>query len=220
MANFCTQCGAGLDSGARFCTRCGAAVADSVAAASTLSPAPPAVASSPAATRAVPGSSSSSSALKIVLIVLGVFVGLGLLAGAAVIFGLWGLSRAVKVEPGGEKVSISTPMGTMTAGKAVMTEAELGLPIYPGATAEEGSLRLGTAQGSMGAYAFRTPDAPEQVLEFYRSRLASRVDIVTTGQGGIITAAPSEKEGFMISVARDEDRGDTIISIVRGLAAQ
>ncbi|HLA40788.1 MAG TPA: hypothetical protein VJ417_12375 [Candidatus Glassbacteria bacterium] len=158
--------------------------------------------------------------MKVILIVLGVFIGLGILAGAAVMFGIWGLSRTVHVDPSGENVRIATPMGDMTMGKTEVTEAELGVAIYPGATGEQGSFRLGTAEGSMGTFVFRTPDSPEQVLEFYRGQLGETVDMVTTPQGGVITSAPSNQEGFMITVGRDDSDGTTIISIIRGIAAQ
>jgi zinc-ribbon domain len=221
MANFCTQCGTTLDSSARFCTRCGATVVETAPAASAPPPAPVqplAAAPPPAAAPAVP---KSSSGVKIVLIILGVFVGLGILAGAALMFGIWGISRAVHVDPSGDNVNITTPLGNMSMGKTEITEAELGLPIYPGADADEqGSFRIGTSKGSMGTYMFRTSDSPEQVLEFYRGKLSEKVDIITTPEGGIITSSPNENEGYMITVGRDEDNGYTVISVVRGISAQ
>jgi hypothetical protein len=169
---------------------------------------------------ATPAARKSSSGVKVVLIVLGIFVGLGILAGAAVMFGIWGLSRAVQVDPSGESVNIATPMGAMTMGRTEVTEAELGLPIYPGAEGEQGSFRIGTAQGSMGTFVFRTPDSPEEVLNFYRSQLGETVDVVTTGQGGILTSSTGDREGYMITVGRDDSDNMTVISIVRGISAQ
>ncbi|MBI2819226.1 MAG: zinc ribbon domain-containing protein [Acidobacteria bacterium] len=223
MANFCTKCGTALDSGVRFCNRCGAMVAEASPAAASSPPpasAQPVGAASQPAVGSAPPASKNTSAVKVILIVLGVFIGLGILAGAAVMFGIWGLSRAVHVDPSGENVRIETPMGAMTMGKTEVTEAELGMAIYPGASAEQGSLRIGTAEGSMGTFVFRTSDSPEQVLEFYRDQLGQTVDVVTTPQGGVITSAPSDQEGYMITVGRDDSDGTTIISIIRGIAAQ
>ncbi|MBI3933160.1 MAG: zinc ribbon domain-containing protein [Acidobacteria bacterium] len=220
MANFCTKCGNALDSGARFCNRCGTVVTET-GPSQTYAP-PAAGAYQPSAATGAPPPplpQKSTSAVKVILIVLGVFVGIGILASAAVMFGIWGLSRAVKVDPSGEKVSISTPMGNLTMGKTEVTEAELGLPIYPGAEAEQGSLRLGTAQGSLDTFVFRTSDSPQQVLAFYRSKLTETTDVVETPQGGVISSAPSDKEGYMITIGRDDSDGKTIISIIRGLAA-
>jgi len=220
MANFCTQCGTTLDSGARFCTRCGATVAaPSPAAGAPAAPPSPATPATgaPVVAAAAP---KSSSAVKVILIVVGVFVGLGILAGAAVMFGIWGLSRAVQVDPSGENVRIATPMGEMTMGNTEVTEAELGIPIYPGAEGEQGSFRIGTAEGTMGTFVFQTTDSPEQVLEFYRGQFGETVDVVSTPQGGIITSTPSDREGYMISVGRDENETKTVISIVRGISSQ
>jgi len=223
MAIFCTKCGTALDSGVRYCTRCGAGVAEaSPAAASVPPPAPaqPVTATPQPAAAATATAPKSTSAVKVILIVLGVFIGLGILAGAAVMFGLWGLSRAVHIDPSGENVRIATPMGDMTMGKTEVTEAELGVAIYPGATGEQGSFQLGTTKGSLGNFVFRTHDSPEKVLEFYRGQLGETVDVVTTPQGAVITSAPGDQEGFMITVGRDDSDGTTIISIIRGIAAQ
>jgi zinc ribbon protein len=223
MANFCTKCGASLDPGARFCVRCGTPAADAGAAAAP----PPAGAAEPppmmsAAPQpyAAPGAppQQSTSAVKIILIVVGIFVGLGILAGAAVMFGVWSLARAVKTDPSGDKVSISTPMGSMTVGKTQVTEEELGIPIYPGAEPEQGSMRLGSAKGSMETFVFRTKDSPQRVIEFYRDKMGDKMEYLTTPQGGMITSAKSEKEGYMITVGKDDDKGDTVISVMRGIS--
>ena len=226
MANFCTKCGNSLDSGARFCNRCGTVATEAGPSQAPVSQAyaPPAAgASQPAAATGAPPPpppQKSTSAVKIILIVLGIFVGMGILAGAAVIFGIWGISRAVKVDESGEKVSITTPMGNMTVDNAPVTEAELGIPIYPGAEGEQGNLRIGTAKGSMGTFIFRTSDSPQQVIDFYRAKLPEKTDYMVTEQGGVITSSPSENEGYMITVGRDDDEEKTVISIMRGLSAQ
>ena len=226
MANFCTKCGNSLDSGARFCNRCGTVVTEAAppqAPVSQASAPPAAGAYQPAAAAGAPPPpppQNSTSAVKIILIVVGIFVGMGILAGAAVIFGIWGISRAVKVDQSGDKVSITTPMGNMTMDNAPVTEAELGIPIYPGAEGEQGNLRIGNAKGSMDTFIFRTSDSPQQVIDFYRGKLPEKTDYMVTEQGGVITSSPSENEGYMITVGRDDDEEKTVISIMRGLSAQ
>ena len=61
---FCNSCGATLNAGTKFCNKCGATVS---------APVPPAGASS------APANKGGSSALKIILIVVAVIVGLGIL---------------------------------------------------------------------------------------------------------------------------------------------
>jgi len=227
MANFCTKCGSAVDAGAQFCTKCG----NALAAAPAYQPAPAPVSAPapayqpPAAIGTAPptssaGSAKNSSAVKIILIVLGIFVGMGILAGAAVIFGIWGISRAVKVDESGDKMSISTPLGNMTMDQAPVAEAELGIPIYPGAEGEQGNLRLGNSQGSMDTFVFKTPDSPEQVVDFYRSKLPEKTDYMVTEQGGVITSSPDDGVGYMITVGRDDSKGNTVISVMRGLSAK
>ena len=108
-------------------------------------PAPPPATPTPSApTAGAPTHSApakSSSGLKILFIVLAIFVGLGVLAIGAVTFGIWQFTRHVDVDTDGGKVSISTPGGEVTVGEAAadVSEADLGVPIYPGATGSEGS---------------------------------------------------------------------------------
>ncbi|HYL10101.1 MAG TPA: zinc-ribbon domain-containing protein [Candidatus Acidoferrales bacterium] len=207
MAGFCTKCGSALTEGNNFCTACGAPIGAASAAPGT----PAAGTAAPAA--AVP---PKSGALKIILIVLGVFVGLGILAGAAVTFGIWRLSRGVRVDRSGQ-VSISTPGGKISVGPgAEVSEADLGVPLYPGAKREEGSMQLSSAEGSMATYVFKTGDSPAQVIAFYRGKLSPKTTFFETPDGGLITSESGANVGFMITIGREANTGQTSIAIVRG----
>jgi zinc ribbon protein len=203
MAGFCTKCGSALPDGSSFCTGCGTPVGTAVAQAPGAAPPP-----------AAPP--QGTSALKIILIIIGVFVGIGVLSGAAILFGVWRISRSVKVDPRSpDRISITTPMGNMTMGtQKEVSEAEVGVPLYPNAKHEEGNLQFSTSEGSMNTYVFKTSDSPAQVIEFYRGKLGSQTSFVETPEGGMITSAKGEKEGFMITVGRDG--GKTAITIIRG----
>ncbi len=207
MANFCTKCGSALVEGNNFCTSCGASVGGSSAsAAPAAAGAPPAAAASP----------KSGGALKVILIVVGVFIGLGILGGMAVTFGLWRLSRSVNVNRSGQ-VSINTPGGKISVGPgAEVSEAELGVPLYPGAKREEGSFQLSTAEGTMATYVFKTSDTPAQVMAFYRGKLNPKTNFLETPDGGMITSDNSATVGFLITIGRDNTDGRTSISVVRG----
>src|SRR6266699_3167305 len=99
---FCNSCGATLDAGTKFCNKCGAGVpAASAPAAST-----------PAGT---PAQGGGGSAVKIILIVVAVIVGLGVLTAG---IGAYFVHRAyVKVHDSvvdrNGKVKIETPMGNI-----------------------------------------------------------------------------------------------------------
>ncbi len=86
MAGFCVQCGNPVGPGVKFCAKCGTAVAGGVPAGAAPSPAPVSVSATPnavpvgAAPTAPAASQGGSTAVKIILIVLAVFVFLMLLA--------------------------------------------------------------------------------------------------------------------------------------------
>ena len=204
MAGFCTKCGSALPDGSSFCTGCGTPVGTAVA--QTPGAAPP-----PAAPP------QGTSALKIILIIVGVFVGIGILSGAVILFGVWKVGRSVKVDPRSpDRLSITTPMGNMTMGtQKEVSEAEVGVPLYPGAKQQEGALQITGEEGSMHTYVFKTSDSPQQVMAFYRERLGTEAaSYVETPEGGMITSAKGKQEGFWITVGQDE--GETVITVMRG----
>jgi hypothetical protein len=157
----------------------------------------------------------SSGALKIVLIIVGAVVCLGMLSAVAVMFGIWRVSRSVHVDRSGG-VTISTPGGKISTGRtstAHLTESEVGAPIYPGAIAEEGGFKLGAENGSMATYVFKTSDSVPQVLAFYRDKFGPKTSVIETPQGSIVTAAKNDNEGIMVTIGHDESEDKTSIAI-------
>jgi zinc-ribbon domain len=211
MANFCSKCGVELSPDTRFCQSCGAATG---LAAAPMSAAVPAVAQVPVAP-APAVSAPSSGALKLILIIVGAVVCLGMLSVVAVMFGIWRVSRSVHVDRSGG-VTISTPGGKISTGRtstAHLTETEVGAPIYPGAIAEEGGFKLGAENGSMATYVFKTSDSVPQVLAFYRDKFGPKTSVIETPQGGIVTAAKNDNEGIMVTIGHDESEDKTSIAI-------
>jgi hypothetical protein len=138
-----------------------------------------------------------------------------MLSAVAVMFGLWRISKSVRVDQSGG-VTISTPAGKISTGHtstAHLSEAEVGAPIYPGAVAEEGGFKLGAESGSMATYVFKTSDSVAQVLAFYRDKFGPKTSVIETPQGGIVTAAKNDNEGIMVTVGRDENEDKTSIAI-------
>jgi zinc-ribbon domain len=208
MANFCSKCGAELAADTRFCQGCGAPTGFAASAG-----APAAVASAGQVPAGVPPPASGT--LKIVLIIVGCIVGLGMLSAVAVMFGIWRISKSVHVDPSGG-VTITTPGGTFSSGHtsgAHLSETELGAPIYPGAIAEEGGFKLGGDSGSMATYVFKTSDSVQQVMAFYRDKFGPKSAVMETPQGGIVTAAKNDNEGVMVTIGRDEGENKTSIAI-------
>ena len=209
---FCTKCGAGLAPGVQFCTACGAPA--------------PAVQSQPGYAQAgygqpvgvpVQPQAAGNSAVKIILIVLGVVVGLGLLSAIIFIFSMWRLSRAVHVNSRGDGVTLSTKDGTITTGSAAsISDEDLGVPIYPGATRREGGVRINSGNGSMVTAVFTTTDPVEKVVDFYKDKVGANASVIQSPTGAVISAGEHEKRSLMITVGQDGTNGTTSITIIKG----
>jgi len=208
---FCTKCGAGLAPGAQFCTVCGAAAPGAV-------PGPPSYAQAGYAqpvggpVQPAPG----SSAVKIILIVVGVVVGLGLLSSLIFMFSMWRLSRAVHLNSRGDGVTLSTKDGTITTGSAAtVSEADLGVPIYPGAARREGGVQINSGNGSMVTAVFSTTDPVEKVVDFYRDKVGANASVMQSPDGAVISSGDNNKQGVMITVGKNGGNGSTSITIIR-----
>ncbi len=214
MAAFCTKCGTALPPNTQFCTACGA----SVGAAAIPPPTAPIAYGQPV-TAAAPPPGSGSSAVKIILIVVGVVVGLGMLSAIVFMFGVWRVSRAMHVNRAGDSVTLSTPTGTITAGNtAVVSEADLGVPVYPGAVRREGGMQVNSGTGSMITAVFSTSDPVGKVVDFYKGKLGDNTSVIQAGRGAVISSGTqNNKEGLVITVSSDpsSNDGQTKIGIMR-----
>lgn len=130
---------------------------------------------------------SGSNVVAIVLLILALII---VVCGVTLYTGVRFLSQGVKVQvnkdqAGGEKdVSIKTPVGDFEVHKDAkdITEARLGLPIYPGAqrVADDGSASVsmvfpGQNQMRLAAAKYETPDDFDKVEKFYQDRIGSQV---------------------------------------------
>jgi hypothetical protein len=133
---------------------------------------------------------SSSNIVAIVLLILALII---VVCGVSIYTGVRFLSSNVKVQvqkdEGGQKdVSIKTPVGNFEVRKDAsdITEARLGLPIYPGATRvqDDGSASVsmefpGENQVRIVAAKFETADAFDKVEKFYQDRIGGQVTKLT-----------------------------------------
>jgi hypothetical protein len=157
MANVCAGCGAALTPDMQSCSSCGAAV---VAQPIIVAPA-----------------KSGSGALKIILIVVGIIVALGILGIGIIGFIGYRIAKNVHVDPNG-RVTMNTPMGIITTTPVEnISAAELGVEIYPGALSTHGSVRMELPNGSGVTGVFHTSDSPSQVLAFYKDKLGSAATV-------------------------------------------
>ncbi len=163
---FCNSCGASLSPDARFCSRCGATTAAPAASPSTaIPPTSPAV-------------RGGNSAVKTILIIVGVIVLLGGLGIASLTFVALHFARNSHVSQEGNHVKVETPFGSVETSKDPdKAVQDLGVDVYPGAevqkdgasTATIGSMRTVTA-------AFQSSDSTDKVCSFYHAKFpASKV---------------------------------------------
>jgi|SRR5579862_7852220 len=163
---FCNSCGATLDPDAKFCSRCGATTGVSGTSQSTAIPS------------SAPAARGGSSAVKVVLIVVGVIVLLGAIGIASIAFIAVHVARNARVSQQGEHVKVETPFGNVEASrdpdKAVQN---LGVDVYPGAEVQKNGASIATFGNNRAVTAvFQSSDSADKVCSFYHAKFpASKV---------------------------------------------
>ncbi len=214
MASFCTKCGTPNTGDNAFCTKCGAPVGVAAAPVSAVPPSNAPVATGYAQPVAAPAT-GGNSALKIILIIVGVFVGLGILAVCAVVFVGWRVSRAVHVSSNGG-VTLSTPTGTLSAGNAgSVSSADLGVDIYPGAKQQEGAVRVSTPNGTALTAAYVTSDSLDKVVDFYKGKLGPAASVFQSDKSAVLSETSDDKKSsIMVTIGTEGNNGQTKIAIL------
>src|SRR5580698_10073049 len=205
MSVACAKCGAEVPAGVQFCSACGTATNAAASAASSgftpvNVPGVPSQAAAPsqpaAGTPPLPGyapavvypAKSGSSAIKIILIVLAIVIGLGVLGAGAVGFMVWRVAHSFHVNGKDGQITMNTPSGSVTAsGETNFTAEELGTDIYPGAQSVRGGMRMNLPTGSIVSGAFLTSDSKDQVLAFYKSKLGSEASVFDSDASAMIS---------------------------------
>jgi hypothetical protein len=155
---------------------------------------------------------SSNSALKIILVVVGILVIFGVLAAAVIGFGAYKLSKAVHRSSNGD-VSFSTPGGTISTGNsASISSADLGLPAYPGAKRSTGGMRMKTPNGSLITATFTTSDSASQVVDFYKGKMGDDATSMETGSGTMLSSGQNSHDKKVVTIS--DQGGVTKIAIV------
>ncbi len=201
---FCNSCGATLNAGTKFCNKCGAAVA--------ATPVTPAVVAAPLPPAPPASQGGGSSALKIILIIIAIIVGLGILSVGAFSFFVYRVAKSAKVSPNGD-VKVETPFGKMeTSSNPEQVAKDLGIDIYPGATAlKNGAVNMSFGSMHTVAASFESTDPVDKICDFYKSRLPNatatssdqrRCSLISNDQKNMITVnvqSEGETSKFQIS---------------------
>jgi len=162
-----------------------------------------------------PAPSGGGSAVKIILIVVAVIVGLGIVTAGV---GAYLVRRAyVKVRDNAHitekdgRVKIESPLGNMeTNTDPGETAKNLGVDLYPGAEIQKDGAVSMTIMGMHTSTAImQTSDSPSQVADFYRGKLPNAN---FTGQGDNYSLYSGEKND-MTTISIVGQGGSTKVSI-------
>jgi hypothetical protein len=194
VANLCVKCGTELSGNEQSCPFCGAA--------------------DTAQHNAAPVK-SGRSALKTILIVVAVIVGLGIAGLGAIGFIGYRIAKNTHVDPNG-RITMSTPVGTIVSTPMENIGAsDLGVDIYPGAQSEKGGMKMEMPNATGVTGVFLTSDSPAQVTDFYKRKLGSAATVVSLFGHTTMSVKLGARETLQVSTFSDSSlhNGKTVITI-------
>lgn len=132
-----------------------------------------------------------------------------------------GTQAKVDLSQGGMKVTTTDAAGKTTQmemGNAKITEAELGLPFYPGAKPTEGSsMRIVNGPSTSLQQGLHSDDAPDKVAAFYRDKLKAMSEgkqlmDMSSGDGASISLVDDKaRSTLQVHVSKAEKGSDIAI---------
>ncbi len=137
-----------------------------------------------------------------------------------------GTKATVSLSGGAAKVTTTDASGkasTMEWGGAQVSEAEFGVPFYPGTKPGEGGVsKIVTPQGTAMTVSLHSKDAADKVAAFYREKLRSQsqgdknLTDMSLGEGAttLMLADSKAKSSVHIHVAKASDSGSDINIVV------
>ena len=130
-----------------------------------------------------------------------------LIVGLALAAGLAGCRIQTEKGPNGEdkRVQIDTPFGGIHVNTDQTTAADLGLPVYPGATAVKGDgdhksadVRMGFGEWELRvkAVSYQTADSQDKVTAFYKKALGRFGNVITCQDNSPVGTPAATTEGL------------------------
>ena len=124
-----------------------------------------------------------------------------------------GTQAKVDMSGGGMKITTTDASGKtsqMEMGTAKVSEADVGVPFYPGTAPKDGEMtRIASPEGSMVTVILHSDDAPDKVAGFYRDKLKAQ------SQGKQFTEM-DHGAGHMLMLNDDQTKQVTQITIGKG----
>lgn len=196
---FCNSCGSSLEAGARFCAKCGASQPGGSAVG-------PVVTTPPGTT------STSTSPVRIILIIVAAIIALGIVGIGTVSYIAYRVERHTRIEKDNGNIRVENPFGTVESTSNPDDVArELGIDVYPGAKVVNGNASSVSVGGMHTVAAqFESDDPPSKVADFYRSRLPN-ANVNVAGQDHYTIVSRDKKD--LITINIEPVSGKTLIHI-------
>ena len=136
-----------------------------------------------------------------------------------------GTQAKVNMSEGGMKVTTTDASGKSTQmemGNAKVSEADLGLPFYPGAKPTEGSsMRIVNGNSTALQVGLHSDDAPDKVAAFYRDKLKAMsegkqlMDMSQSDGASLTLVDDKAKSTLQVHVSKAETGSDIAIAASR-----
>lgn len=141
-----------------------------------------------------------------------------------------GVDAKVKLSEGGATITTTDAEGRTSqiqAGVAQISEADLGVPLYPGASLDSNGSRISTPEGTMVQAVIRSSDTPDKVAAFYRDLLrqraagrqmmdASQMD----GSATLMLGDESGRGGVTLHIGRSSEGTDVNVQTITATATK
>lgn len=139
-----------------------------------------------------------------------------------------GTKANVQLSEGSAKITTTDAAGKtseMEIGAAKVTEADVGVPFYPGSKpVEGGAMRVKTPEGTAVTISLQSNDPPAKVAEFYRGKLKAQSsgklfnDMSSADGASLSLIDESNKSSVQVNVGKSDQGSDINIAVHRGPA--
>lgn len=216
----CSKCGGEVSTDQQICAACGTPAGSAAPAFQPVQPAapafqpvqaaaqqaPPVYAAAPAAYAAPAPAKSGPSALKIILIIVAIIVGLVILGVGAMGYMVYRVAHSVHVSDNGN-VSMNG-FGVNANSSDHLTSSDLGVDIYPGAEQEKGGIKMNFGGTSSVIGKFVTSDSKDAVVAFYKDKMGADATSFNIGNSASLSQKKGDQESVVVTITQNSAQAD------------
>ena len=149
-----------------------------------------------------PPRKKGTSTFKIVLIVVGIILGLGILGAGVVSYGVYKLAKSSNI----------------TTSTQPVTESDLGVAPYPGAESKT-NMHMTIAGKNMVTAAFLTSDSKDQAIAYYQGKLGPDARLINNSRGESLMLDKGAGESVLVTVTPSAGGSKTQIVVLHATPA-